>query len=58
MGLITGFGSLSVSATAGIYLSPGLEIEREDRSLHTPTPSEVPDDIQASGRATGRVGCE
>lgn len=36
MGLISGFGSLSVSATAGIYLSPGLEIERE--GLCTPRP--------------------
>lgn len=57
MGLISGFGSLSVSETAGIYLPPGLAIEREDKSLHIPSPGEVPHDIQAS-RATGRVGYE
>lgn len=58
IGLISGFGSLTVSETAGIDLSPGLAIEREVRSLHTPSTDEVPAGLPASGRATDRGGYE
>lgn len=58
IGLISGFGSLSVSETAGMYLPPGLAMEREARSLHSPSPDEVPAGLPVSGRATGRGGYE
>lgn len=54
IGLISGFDSLTVSEAAGIDLPPGVATEREVRSLHTPSPDEVPAGLPASGRATDR----
>jgi len=48
----------AISETARIYLAPGLAIEREARSLHTPSPHDVPAGLPALGTAAGRGGYE